>query len=1368
MTPSKRPPAYVAALKIPATILCLFGTVLAAYYFFYVTLHQTYLIERNFRLLATLGDQLVASIDNDQRVLQSLLVGNRDQEGSRLVDWSSQPPLIQRRVANFIPFLRSAEIVVDWSSFNHTFVLQLVEPESRLLWMRRNDALAKAGGAGVVKLELVDLLEPLLRVEAGKGIFGALLIAAPDGRVLFQTGDEKLRIAHLDRLTHRADGKTPERTFQGLADSPSMVDVLVSGSQYNLFTQPCCGQMSRDPAPTPASGDGWVLCGLTAQRTLSADSYAVSFSILILLSATLFFGLLSWPFLKLMLLGEGQRVKAHDIVLVAICTLVGMSLMTIGALDFFAYSRRLQTALDDQLRLLAIDVDAQTTSEIDSASTELDRLQRVVAELPAGHDPNLAHSDKLFDGDTLDAYPFFDSFSLIDEGGVQQQKLTLGSVGTLFVPVADREYFTHWASAPRAMKPFLESIRSATTGAREAVLSKPSSVSITDAPVEARRNYRVAALSTPLRTLIDPVVVPGFGFAVINNVGKVLFHSDPQHSLSENFFVESDGNRRLRALVGGRHMEPVDIQYWGDDYRALVFPMSVGQQWTLVTFYDKDLIRTVNVEWLILTLVLLALYAGAYVIICLGILFVRPGYRAPWLWPDPARSKEYIDLLPPLMLLSAAFAIAIAVVPVSELVVTAWLVPFLVWVLVYHSLNQSGRRGRLTVPVLIGLTTVALLLVLVLRVNDQLSRAVLVVAFGAAPVWMALARTRHASGRQSALALPVNVSHGLTAGFCVMLTAVLPAAAFFRVGHAMQIESFIKYGQLQVVLDRVKDGKRDDEVSAKQIEAFKDENLYEKNVEDRVKTLQSAQSKSKGADWGVYQSFFFSTEAVDPTKCDENNDGRGVNSEDEIAPFSESSVLPKIFEELLPFYSESSVHLRELMHDRAADRSWSWRRSGADLIFCARANMGSPFKSTVPRLFTGGPLDQVVTDSLVIVVLLSLIVSAIVWLVRFALDKVFVINVIEPLWSGSSGSLEQVWGPNLFLVSGKPVEDRLHASNYCAVDLGLVPEDRSEQTRWFDEQVGRLEQSPMKQNLLLLHFENRLQDPAINQQKLALLERVMTVLNRTIVIVSMAPPGRFTAASTAGVPAAPVDAEQAEWMRRWAWVLSKFTVIPVVAATPALAQPAPGTALPDWITAGWHEILWRINALGFAHNAKFLDDEGRDDVVERLWKDVLPYAWHPDRPALTINQLLIEVGERAEDHYREIWESCTPAEKLVLGQIAEEGLVNQKTERTVRKLMARGLVRRQPNFVVINETFRQFVLSASSRAEVTALEGQATSTWDAIRWPFLILLIGSLTFFFATQHELFNTALGIVTGLAAALPALVKMASVFGDRREVQ
>ncbi len=210
----------------------------------------------------------------------------------------------------------------------------------------------------------------MLRGETGKGIFDALLIAEPDGRVVFQTGDEKLRIAQLDRLTQPGNAKAPDVTFQALSHAPSMANVVLSGSQYVVFTQPCCVQMARMPAREPSVGEGWVLVGLVAGRTLSSDSYAISFSTLILLCALLVFGLLSWPFLKLTFLGESQRVRVHDVLLVAICTLVGLSLLTIGVLDYVAYDRHLQSTLDGQLRGLAEAVNGQAKGELDKATDD--------------------------------------------------------------------------------------------------------------------------------------------------------------------------------------------------------------------------------------------------------------------------------------------------------------------------------------------------------------------------------------------------------------------------------------------------------------------------------------------------------------------------------------------------------------------------------------------------------------------------------------------------------------------------------------------------------------------------------------------------------------------------------------------------------------------------------------------------------------------------------------------------------------------------------------------------------------------------------------------------------------------------------------
>jgi hypothetical protein len=116
--------------------------------------------------------------------------------------------------------------------------------------------------------------------------------------------------------------------------------------------------------------------------------------------------------------------------------------------------------------------------------------------------------------------------------------------------------------------------------------------------------------------------------------------------------------------------------------------------------------------------------------------------------------------------------------------------------------------------------------------------------------------------------------------------------------------------------------------------------------------------------------------------------------------------------------------------------------------------------------------------------------------------------------------------------------------------------------------------------------------------------------------------------------------------------------------------------------------------------------------------------------------------------------------------------------------MARGLVRREPHFVVMNETFRQFVLSSLQRTEVALLEeDSATSAWDAIRWPFFAALAASLAFLLVSQHDLrrayvssmfnttgyvsslFQTTLGVITAVAAALSTVVSIAKLFGEKR---
>src|SRR5262249_42964884 len=264
----------------------------------------------------------------------------------------------------------------------------------------------------VVRLRFDELVTPVIRSKVVGSAFDSLLVATGDGRVIDQTGEFDQRITRLDTLTNVTDPKNPVKlTFDALGRSAGMVSVQISGSTYTLFSQPCCQRMAHDARDASAS-DGWVLCGLTADNKLSAESYAVPFSILMFAAAILLAGVLGWPFLRLTLIADSDRVGPHDVVLVGLCGLLGLGLVTLFVLDTFA-SLRLKALLDQGLAAFAQTIETNANKEIRAASLQLDTLEEVMTRLNHLGDSFGDQADPrwsyLTDAD-LSSYPWFESF----------------------------------------------------------------------------------------------------------------------------------------------------------------------------------------------------------------------------------------------------------------------------------------------------------------------------------------------------------------------------------------------------------------------------------------------------------------------------------------------------------------------------------------------------------------------------------------------------------------------------------------------------------------------------------------------------------------------------------------------------------------------------------------------------------------------------------------------------------------------------------------------------------------------------------------------------------------------------------------------
>lgn len=146
-------------------------------------------------------------------------------------------------------------------------------------------------------------------------------------------------------------------------------------------------------------------------------------------------------------------------------------------------------------------------------------------------------------------------------------------------------------------------------------------------------------------------------------------------------------------------------------------------------------------------------------------------------------------------------------------------------------------------------------------------------------------------------------------------------------------------------------------------------------------------------------------------------------------------------------------------------------------------------------------------------------------------------------------------------------------------------------------------------------------------------------------------------------------------------------------------------------------------------------------------------------------QLVEEVQRRAASHYQSLWESCSPEEKLLLVQLAEEGVANPQWEQTLADLQRKRLVVQDPVHRLFNESFRRFVLTVPGRRQVLRGEQEGASTWSALRgvlWPGLLLLTVFLAFTQRHHLEGLETA---VPFIGAGLTGLSKLYDFFKTAR---
>jgi hypothetical protein len=1368
----ERRPSLAARSRAPIVITLLFVGVVGVVYYAYYRKQTDYFAGRDLRLLSMLTAQMAGRVDMYTGFIRN---GEQPDKFGTCPDATEKGATFERDLVEtsggwslameddkakcFAISLDSIVAPVMARRVGAAFDMLIVAQEDKdgtVLYSTAREAKKSTLLQKEEESDSEDIAEP--HVGEADGAASAAARSADDRR-----GPDVL-ITHLTAFSrHKGWNDSEALNLVNLTHATGRTEVNLGGTNYVLFTQPYTfanAKMTQDH-----KARRWIVCGLVSASRFRYDASAVSTSIILLAMAVVLLALCGWPFLRIALIDPRQALTITDVVLVVICTIVGAAVITLALLDASAY-RTMSRLADDQLRDYSDRLQQNFGRNVVRATEMLDEAERQTVELArkasfggtcgeALKTPSEVPEGSLLTAalfrDAMANYPYIHSVFWISESGMQSARFD--RVRSSLQCVSDRQYFQMakaqqmWTMGKNEYA--LEWVRSKTTGEVRAVFAKRTKY----AP------FAVVAASTELIDITYAVGPPGVEMAIIDEKGEVVYHSDPQRIGYENFFAEADRDRDLRAAVIARRAEPLNVTYWGEDQAMFVQPLQASP-WTLVTFRPKRLTRVLNVEGALLTLALLLMCAVPYLLLFVGVLLIFPRYRAPRLWPDISRTRDYLRLCIILAAMLVLFAMDVHLLTPWSSFFGILIIPNLAMVTAYLVLHRTGSPGRYNIATAVWIAINAAFFAHLFVAKPAPLRGLgehplavklaLVASALAVAVLTQQLLSRRTNGIAQALSvLSTRIGYSRLYRLCgVLLLAVgvaIPVVGYFAISRNVQSELLVKYAQLRAAADL-----------EHRMHHLEELNALTSNSPDVDKDLRQTPLTFFGSRWNL--------DLVpikdQPATAEENDDS--------------ATTIPEAAATTLPVLYEDSLAIRPLFGSRSADDLWTWKRTDhgttLELTRKIRLDVGAAhmlwphdehlnkqqtivIKSTLPHTDSRTALMHLGAGAIIGLPLLAAFWFAVTFIAR----RVLLIDVTEPDWLAPL-PLSPSLGDHIFLVRRDRDAQQLTGNDPTGNGLPFfdVSFEELDRTGGWDDVLQTLDSSEAGRNVRVVDFEYGINDGDINEKKLRWLERLLSLPDRTMIIVSTVTPAYLM---TTAPPEGADDA--AAYFNRWRALIERFVCI--TAEELMLRHD-------EWQRRRRFRTVSQLSAS--APKSWLEKETAYNSVLRQLAREIEAEAkersdgGHFDADA-DREHLLDEIGERAETYYAGLWASCQEAEKLLLFQLANDGLANGRNRRLLRRLIARGLVRRDPNLELFSESFRRYVLGAGRREDLVkrAREERGASTWDSLRVPFFIIIISFLLLLFATQKDLLTTTTALATALTTGLPVMMKIIGAFTERR---
>lgn len=381
------------------TILAIIAAVLVLpfvlSYMLYVRSQTAYFTERSFRSLSLISSQIGSKVESAGLVLKNgsdKFINPKGETHSARFD--ADPKSAKQnleQIKEIFKTLRddSSEMVPigieskagESETSPSSVTLTAVRQEADSTWLYLNYVSEPTASKIVVtvqaKADLNSLVKPILSRRDNIGAsdrdqFQNILIAEmATGRVIFQLDSSEMRLASLDKLT-LAENEGKKTDIKEMGQTSNVVDVALAGSNYKLFFRPL--ELALPSTAANAPNTAWVTSGFIRSVYFRRESWSISYTVLIFSAFVTVLLILSWPFLKLVLIGPKDRLRTADVYFLIFSIVVVLAVLTCFGAYGYAYWK-VEDQMDAQLKQLAKDIKANL-KELSQALQQLDTLSK--------------------------------------------------------------------------------------------------------------------------------------------------------------------------------------------------------------------------------------------------------------------------------------------------------------------------------------------------------------------------------------------------------------------------------------------------------------------------------------------------------------------------------------------------------------------------------------------------------------------------------------------------------------------------------------------------------------------------------------------------------------------------------------------------------------------------------------------------------------------------------------------------------------------------------------------------------------------------------------------------------------------------------